>query len=241
MKNLKLFALILTGVIFMSTATLINAQEIKGNGNVVQETRSVTSFDKIRSDGVMNITLIQGDADFVIVEADKNLQPVIITKVTDNKLIITTKEDAEIKKSTKLNIYITFKNIDKLELNGVGNVKSQNQLNLKILTIENNSVGNIDLNLDCDKIILENNSVGNAEFSGKVNEFNIELNSVGNLKAFDLTAQTLNIESNAIGNAEITCDKEITITQNGLGNISYKGNAVVKKLDKSGFGNVKKM
>lgn len=81
MKILKHFLIILTGVTIMSGMNFVTAQEIKGNGEVTKETRSVASFDIIENDGVVNITLIQADKESVIVEADRNLLPVIITKV----------------------------------------------------------------------------------------------------------------------------------------------------------------
>ena len=224
----------------MSGTNFVSAQKLKGDGDVTKETRSVSSFEILENDGVVNITLIQADIESVIVEADRNLLPVIITKVKDNTLFISTKEGAEIEKSTKLNVYVSFKDLKKLKLNSVGNLSSQNQLKLNNLEIENNSVGNIDLNLDCNKLNIESNSVGNTVLTGKVNDFKIELNSVGNLKAFDFVAQTLNIESNAVGNAEVNSQKEISISQNGMGNITYKGDAIVKKLDRSGLGNVRK-
>lgn len=224
----------------MSGMNFVSAQKLKGEGDVTKETRSVASFDILENDGMVNITLIQADIESVIVEADRNLLPVIITKVKDNTLFISTKEGAEIEKSTKLNVYVSFRDLKKLELNSVGNLSSQNQLKFNNLEIENNSVGNIDLNLDCNKLNIESNSVGNTVLTGKVNDFKIELNSVGNLKAFDLVAQKLDIESNAVGNAEVNSQKEISISQNGMGNITYKGEAIVKKLEKSGLGNVRK-
>lgn len=240
MNQIKLFLIILTGVLIMSNPVFLKAQELKGNGDVAKETRSVASFDIIENDGVLNVILIQADKESVVVEADRNLLPVIITKVNDNKLFISTKEGAKIEKSAKLNVYVTFRDLKELELNSVGNVRSQNQLKLNDIKIENNSVGNINLDIDCNDLSLENNSVGNTALTGKVNNAKIEMNSVGNLKASDLIVQTLKIESNAVGNAEVNSEKEIYITQNGMGNITYSGNAVVKKLEKNGFGNVKK-
>lgn len=59
---------------------------------MTKETRSVSSFEILENDGVVNITLIQADIESVIVEADRNLLPVIITKVKDNTLFISTKK-----------------------------------------------------------------------------------------------------------------------------------------------------
>ena len=157
----------------MSGTNFVSAQKLKGDGDVTKETRSVASFDIIENDGVVNITLIQADIESVIVEADRNLLPVIITKVKDNTLFISTKEGAEIEKSTKLNVYVSFRDLKKLELNSVGNLSSQNQLKFNNLEIENNSVGNIDLNLDCNKLNIESNSVGNTVLTGKVNDLTV--------------------------------------------------------------------
>jgi len=230
MKTLTLYALLLVTAVLMSFTITANAQSIHGDGNVVQESRSVSSFDKLKLNGVMNVYLNQGNSEFVVVEADKNIISYVETKVKGNSLHIQTKEDVEIKKSTKLNVYVTFKNIDKLELNGVGNVESENQLKLNDLTIINSGVGNLKLNLDCEELNLDMNAVGNSTLIGRVNNAAIDHNGVGNLKAFDLTTNVMNIQSNGIGNSEVSSDDEIYITLNGMGNVSYKGNAVVLRI-----------
>ncbi|MDQ3020276.1 MAG: DUF2807 domain-containing protein [Bacteroidota bacterium] len=241
MKNLNTFIFSLAVTIILLTSINSPAQEVKGNGNVVKETRTVPAFDKIEVNGVMNVFLNQSSAESIVVEADKNLQPYIETKVQDNKLIIGTKEDVEIEESTKLNVYVNLKNLTKLEMNGVGNVESQNQLKLSNLTIENNGVGNLKLNLDCEKLKADFNSVGSVTLSGKAGNASIDHNGVGNVKAFGLDADILRIQNNAVGNSEVTCNNEIYIDLNGIGNVSYKGNAVVKALNENGIGKVKKM
>lgn len=240
MRNLILFLIILTGVLIMTSENYLQAQDLKFNGNDIKETRSVRSFDVIENNGVVNVFLTQSETESVVVEADRNLLPVIVTEVKDNTLFISTKKDTKIDKSVKLNVYVSFRNLKKLELNSVGNVSSENQLKLKNLSIENNSVGNITLNIDCNELSLENNSVGNTTLTGKVNNAKIELNSVGNLTASDLKAQNLTIVNNAVGNAGVNAEKEIYITQNGMGSITYSGNAEVKKLENNGTGIVRK-
>jgi len=240
MKNLFYsFLLLLLSFTFISAGT-INSQSLYGDGNVVKENRTVSSFDKVEINGVVNVYLKQGSSESAVVEADKNLVPYILTSVKNGTLTISTKEDFNLKKSTKLKVYVTLKNITDLECNSVGNVKTESKLDLNDINIENNSVGNIDLELDCNKLTLENNSVGNSTLSGNIDVGNIEHNGVGNIKAFDLKADVLTIESNAVGNAEVSSEREIYIELNGMGNINYKGAAAVKKLEKNGFGNIKK-
>lgn len=240
MKNVKLSLLILT-ILFEVSASVVSAQKIKGDGNVVQENRSISSFNKIHVDGVLSVFLKQGDVESVTLESDKNLLPLIEIKVENNKLFIGTREDAQIRKSTKMNVYVTLKNLESLEMSGVGNVESQNQLKLGDLWIENSAVGNLNLDLDCKKLSADINSVGSSQFSGKVLNASIDHNGVGNVKAFDLSADILKIRSNGVGNSEVSSQNEIYIDLNGIGNVLYKGNAVVKALKVNGMGKVKKM
>lgn len=238
MKNLIYSVLLL--IFTFTSADQIHSQSIYGDGNIVKESRDISSFNKIEINGLVNVYLKQGTTESVTVEADKNLIPYILTSVKNGIMNISTKEDFNLKKSTKLNVYVTLNNITDLECNGVGNVKTESKLDLNDINIENNSVGNIDLEINCNKLILENNSVGNTILTGNIDIGNIEHNGVGNIKAFDLKSDILTIESNAVGNAEVSSEREIYIELNGMGNINYKGAAAVKKLEKNGFGNIKK-
>ena len=51
---------------------------IKGNGNVVKETREVSSFDGIKVGGAFNVYLSQSGTESLTIEADENLLPVIL-------------------------------------------------------------------------------------------------------------------------------------------------------------------
>jgi Putative auto-transporter adhesin, head GIN domain len=239
--NLFIFSLTLTLIIIMSNLIDLQAQEVKGNGNVVKETRDVSSFDKIEVNGVMNVFLNQSGSESVVVESDQNLLSYIKTKVKGNILVIGTKEDIDIEKSTKLNVYVNLSNLTSLEMNGVGKVESQNQLKLSNLEINNNGVGNLKLDLDCDKLNAQINSVGSVTLTGNVNNAFIQHNGVGNLMAFDLSVDILKIESNAVGSAEVNAAREIYIDNNGVGNIIYKGSALLKSLNDNGIGKVKKL
>ena len=233
------FFLLVLFVFFITAVT--SAQSITGNGNVIRETRTVSPFNEIESDGVFNVYISQGSSENIVVEADDNIVPFITTISKNNKLKLSSKDEAEIKKSTKLNIYVTVKNIDKINFSGVGDLETEGKLNLTELKIDNSGVGNIKLEIDCDRLDIENNSVGNINLTGKADNVKIEHNGVGNVKAFDLTANTLKIESNAVGNAEVNSEKELYMDLNGMGNITYKGNAVIKSLNKNGLGDIKKL
>ncbi len=54
-------------------------QRIKGNGNIITQTRSVSSAEKIKCAGSYDVELTQGSPLSVKIEADENLQQYIVT------------------------------------------------------------------------------------------------------------------------------------------------------------------
>jgi hypothetical protein len=142
---------------------------------------------------------------------------------------------------SKINVYITFKALERLQVEGVGNVYSNSQLHLDHFDLQTAGVGNTNLDLSCNYLTAKIDGVGNLSLKGTATEAILESNSVGNIKAFDLVTDKLTITQNGVGNAEVMAQKEIYISSSGLGNVKYKGDPIVKKLDDSGIGKVKKI
>lgn len=228
-------------LVIMAYSGTSYGQTVEGDGDVIKETRSISSFSEIQIAGVLNVFLSQGNTEEIVVETDRNLMNYVDTYVSDNNLIIKNSDEIEIKKKTKMNIYVTLKDIKKIKIEGVGNVKTVNTLNITKLDLENSGVGNIQLDLNCDKLMADINSVGGVTLSGRVDEVSIDHNGVGNVKAFDLSAGVLKIQSNGVGNSEVNSENEIYLNLNGIGNITYKGSAIVKELNVNGRGKIQKM
>lgn len=227
--------------IFVAFVTTACAQNISGNGNVVEENRPVEPFSAIDIGGVLNVYLTQGDTESVTVEADENLLDLIIIENRGNTLRVHLKKGIDIKKAKEKNVYITLRSINELEVGGVVNVKSTNALTADEFDLDIGGVGNTDLELRCDRLNAQAEMVGNLTLRGEVREANIKNGGVGSLKAFDLKVDRLIIKNSGVGSAEVQAQDEISITSSGVGSVRYRGDAVVKELSTSGVGTVKKM
>jgi len=76
---MKKTAIILTAIIFTAfLGSCIFVGSIKGNGNVVEETRDLDSFEKISVSRGMNVYISQGTSTKVTVKADENLLKLLI-------------------------------------------------------------------------------------------------------------------------------------------------------------------
>ena len=226
----KLFAFL--SAFFLMTA-MINAQS--------SETRNVSSFSELEIGGVFNVYLSQGNKEEVKIEAPAEYMDRIITKNDGNRLVLKLDKKWSTKNMKKISIYVTFKNLEALENGGVGNLKSDGTLTFDNLYFKNSAVGNTDLSLEAKSIDAKFSSVGNITLSGNVNDMTIKNTSVGSLKASNLKVGKLDIENRAVGSTEIYAEQELSIDNESVGSLRYKGNATIKKLNSSGIGKVKKM
>jgi len=206
--------------------------EVTGSGNVVTRDVNVNTFSQLTVGGVFNVVLAQGNTEAVKVEAEDNLQDLITVNQSDNGLTVSMKKNVNIKKSKKMTVYITFRQLKSIDFKTVGNVTTTGTLTFENLKIQNQSVGNVELKLATQKLDLDNHSVGNLELEGKADDVVISNKSVGNLRAANFVVQTMDINNDGIGNAEVNAEKNLKMRSTGLGKVRNKGNGTVTKTNK---------
>ena len=230
---------------FISASILLSGlsctQGLKGNGNVVSEERAISAFTHLSLNGVFNVFINQGDNESVKIETDENLQDIIETINKDNKLTIQWKDKVSVKKSTKMNVYVTVNHLDVLGIKGVGNVSTTSALKTETMELSVSGVGNTSLEINSKTLTADLSAVGNIELKGTTDSADIIAEGAGNLNAFDLIVKKLTLKVSGIGNTDVHAEEEINITSSGIGNVSYRGNAVVKNMDASGIGKVVKL
>jgi len=207
---------------------------------VVTNVRTVVPFTEIEISGVFNVILEQGSVASIKIETEQSAQSAIITEVKDNKLMVSMKEGFDFDHIRKKNIYITLNQITKIKNSGVGNLETKGILKLKELRFESSSVGNTELNIAVQKFTTEISNVGNITLKGSSNEAYINKKGVGNLYAFEFEVAKLDLNFSGVGNTEVYATKELYIDNSAVGNLSYKGDAALKKLEHVGVGKIKK-
>lgn len=206
--------------------------KIEGSGNMVTREVSVQSFDELNVSGVFSVLLTQGGKEGVRIEADDNLQELFEVKNEGSKLNISMKKDVNFSSKKKLKVYISFKKLKNMDLKTVGDVSSDQNLNFDDLKLHNKSVGNVDLKLTAQTLNVDNKSVGNIRLSGKANNVVIRNKSVGSIQAAGFVVQTMDIDNNGIGSAEVNAEKELKVKDNMMGKVTNKGAAAIKRMNK---------
>ena len=206
--------------------------KIEGSGNVITKDVTIQPFDQLEANGVFNVVLTQGNKESLKIEAEDNLQALFEIKNEGSKLMVDMKKDSHFNSKKKMTVYITFKNLKSMDLKMVGNVSSEGNLNFSDLSLANKSVGSVDLALNAQKLDINNKGVGNLRLSGKAENAIIRSNSVGAIKASDLLVQTMDIDNDGVGSAEVNAVKELKVKDSFLWKVKNAGSATAKRINK---------
>jgi hypothetical protein len=197
----------------------------------------VQSFNSIKANGVFNIILQHGTTEGVIVKNDfpSDLK---VTNEGNTLIIMDTISNHDGIHNTKTDICITYKQLNAIETESVGEIKTIDTIKTGKFTFESDGVGENTLYLDADSLTASENGVGTLNIAGKANYANIEDNGVGKLKAKDFKVGVLHASVNGVGSATVSADSEIYLDANGVGGITYYGNAKVIENTSGGIGKI---
>src|SRR5690242_20167523 len=143
-------------------------KKIKGNGNIRSETRSIGDFSRIDCPGSFHIFISQGNEPAVKVEADENLLPHIVTRVKGNTLIIKTENRVNLNPSKPIDVFVTVKQLEALNLSGSSIVTTQNTLHCSEFTVAVSGMGRLDLTVDGKSLGTDISGTGKIHLQGKV-------------------------------------------------------------------------
>ena len=236
MKNLAfLFVAVLLGL----PSCIIDGwdQGISGNGRVVEETRDISGFSGVHVSSGIDVYLSQGNEFEVVVEADENLQDVILTELNGNMLVVKT-DHVSIRSAKSKKVHVTLPELTELKISSAGDCVGQNPFTCDDLRLSISSAGDLSLEVDADRIDLDISSSGDARLAGSADEFNVRLSSAGDLNAFDLVAAKVDVDVSSAGDARVHATEEISMNASSAGNIYYRGDARVIHSRSSSAGDI---
>jgi hypothetical protein len=213
----------------VSSSCKFGGKRVKGNGNIVTETRSGVKTSKIKLLGPMDVILEEGPAS-IRVEADENLMKYIVTKTDNGWLKIRFKSNLNVYSSTTIKVYVTTPKITDVVLAGSGNIScrdkffAENDIELDLA-----GSGNFNMKVDAPKIKVGIAGSGSVNISGETRDVEVDIAGSGNYNGYDLKAENANINIAGSGDVNVFADVRLNANIMGSGNVNYKGNATVDK------------
>jgi len=214
MKKLSIIAASI--LVILMTSSCSKDDDFIGSGIPISELRNVSAFNKISSEGVFTINIIQGTTQSLEIIADNNIIDKVKTVVTNNELRLYLSDGNYNNINLEANIVVP--NLNRLKNFGVGNV-----------TIN-------DLNIEGD-FTIENEGSGDIIVSGSAHTFKINNEGSGAIDGSQFLCSNSEIRIFGSGDCEVYCTELLDVTIEGSGKVYYQGNPVINTTI-SGSGNV---
>ncbi|MDO7171723.1 head GIN domain-containing protein [Mariniflexile sp. AS56] len=212
---------------------------VKGNGHVTTENRSLNKpFTAIRASEGLNVFLTQSDNESVSVEADENLQDLIITEVVNNVLRIHTKKNIGTCSSKK--VIVNFRDVSSIKATSGSDVKSTNTFVGKQLILETSSGSSMILNVNTVSLECDSSSGSTLRVSGKTINLDAEASSGSSIKAANLVAESSQVKASSGAGITVNTSKELTAKASSGGGITYLGDPEIVNKNESASGSIEK-
>lgn len=235
---MKQLLLVLCTISLIAGCRYSFGKKVKGNGNLTTETRQVSSTNKIKVLGSIDVELVPGDFK-VTVEADENLLPYILTDKEDGWLVIKQRNNVNIKTNNRLKVYVSAREIESIDISGSGDVKGIGKFSGgEKLNIDIAGSGDVVLDVNTPAIHVDIAGSGTASLSGETKEADVEIAGSGNYRADRLMTESTSVDIIGSGDARIFADVNLSAKVIGSGSVYYKGKANVRS-DITGSGTVK--
>ena len=230
--------------LFMLLSVHLFAQDVVVNdANAVKRTLS-SGFNAIKvSDGI-DLMLTQGSEESLAVSASepKYLEK-LKSEIVDGTLKIYYDNAGMIWNSNekrKLKAYVSFKTLEKLQASSGANVKSSTILHVSKLELKFSSGALFSSELNITQLTASQDSGAEINITGKTSELTVEASSGALFKGYELVSDYCKAKASSGGSIRINVEKELNAKASSGGGIRYKGSAVIKEVDISSGGSVKK-
>ena len=241
----KLFATIFIALISI-TATQAQwwqgTKKVSGNGNMVTQTRTTSSYDAVALTGSMDVILVKGREGNLKIEAEENLQQHILTEVEGGRLKISVEKGYSLNPSRNHNIVITvpFTDINGVSLTGSGDIRSSDMISAAEFSINVTGSGNVRLPVKAQSTSASITGSGDINLSGSSVDFDCKVTGSGDISAFGFKAQHVKATVTGSGDIQVYASESLKASTPGSGDIEYRGNPKKEDFRTMGSGSISK-
>lgn len=211
----------------------------RGSGNVISQTREVSSFDSVRLEYPAQVLIKQGESESVKIEAEDNLLPNLKTQVRDGRLEIFYKREngKHVNPTKTVKITILVKDLTDVEFSSAGEVIIE-KLKTDNLDVSLSGAGNLKLDgIQVQGLSVSLSGAGSATASGIADTLDLNISGLGDFDGADLHNKDARVSISGAGSATVWVDNDLTAEVSGAGSVSYYGSPSVTR-QISGVGDV---
>jgi hypothetical protein len=239
---LKLIASAGAAVLLLVTlvgCTVGPMEVVTGSGNVIEESRNLSGFNKIELGGIGMLVLTQDGTESVLVEGEDNIIARIRTDVSGDTLRLRTEDNVNLNPTMPLIYRVSVREIGRITMSGAGSVQA-GDVSAQSLELETSGAGNVNIEkLAAEELKVSISGVGNMMIGGSATRQQVSLSGVGSYQAPSLESTEASVKIDGAGGATVRVSNRLTVEISGAGNVIYTGDPEIDQRI-SGAGSVTK-
>ena len=211
----------------------------KGNGNIINSERTVSSFKKIHSSGSAEVRFNASQEYKVVVTTDSNLIENVTTDIRNDLLYIGTKRGNYSFTKLLINIYCPV--ITYVSISGSGTFYASEKISVSDFESDISGSGKINMTIECNKFFTKIAGSGALTVSGSSKDSNMNISGSGDIDGNDFHINNATVNISGSGKATINVTNNLKATISGSGVLNYRGNPAIIESDVSGSGKINKL
>ncbi|MHC1773773.1 MAG: head GIN domain-containing protein [Lentimicrobium sp.] len=216
------------------------AVTISLNALASKQERTVKNFNKFEVSGGFKVILTQGSTEKLVIDADDDVLPKIITEVKAGTLIIRLENNTHISNGKDLIAELTFINLDEIELSGAVNITGTNPMKFANLEIDGSGATKINLDLSATKLEIDFSGASEITLKGNAPEFDADLSGASSIEASEFLTRKCSIDCSGASDARVNVTESLSVEGSGASKISYTGNPANLDTELSGSSKINK-
>lgn len=238
MKNFKLLVLA-ASVIVLTNSCYFGDEDIfgcvKGNGDVRSDEFHLPNITGVKLHGIGEVIVRKGNTQEIIVETDNNLMDYLDTDVNGGVWDIDF--DRCVRNVTRLTVYITVPEIEKLIISGSGSIIGEDAFSGDELETTVSGSGNIEFDFTGNVVEASLSGSGHIDLFGSAEFLDLNISGSGDVRAFELFTQECDVHISGSGDARVHVEDFLKVRISGSGDVLYMGNPELD-IDVTGSGSV---
>lgn len=204
------------------------------------EVREAKNFHAIELSNAFDVYLTQSNEESVAVSASEpKYRERIIVEVKGGVLIVGYDNKGKWNTGNKrLKAYISFKQLDKLNVSGACDVYIVENWKAENLKLDLSGASNLKGKMDAEKLMVDLSGASDLTLSGAVGQLNIEASGASDFKGFDMSVDYCNAKASGASDIKITVNKELSAEASGASDVKYKGSGLIRDIKTSGASSI---
>lgn len=234
MYYIKRFHILILGLILFTSCDCI-----EGEGPTVNETRNISNFDAIELEASANVFITKSDNFEIKIKGQQNILDILRTRLRGRTLVIEYEETCVMNRRN-LEIFISMPEITEIQIDGSGDIESEDVFTTDDLYLGVSGSGSIELEIKSTRVETEIYGSGSVFLSGETDRFSSSIRGSGDIKASKLKAGRAKVHIGGSGSTYIYALDDLDVSISGSGNVNYSGDPSINT-KVNGSGDVRKI